>query len=132
VTSAGVPQLASAFKGLPPTAALFAAFLGYNPVGSLIPASVMSSLPAQTQSLLTGNTFFPTAIAPAFMSALHDAFYIASALSLVAALASWFGMGKRKLVQPVAATPVREPQPQVIPVIKSTGDQVPANEPGKK
>jgi EmrB/QacA subfamily drug resistance transporter len=133
VTNAGVPQLASAFRGLPPTAALFAAFLGYNPVGSLIPPSVMSSLPAQTQSLLTGSTFFPTAIAPAFMSALHDAFYIASALSLVAAAAVWFGMAKPKPVQPVAATPLQEPQPQVVvPVVKSTGDQVPATEPGKK
>jgi hypothetical protein len=63
---------------------------------------------------------------------LHDAFYIASALSLVAALAAWLGMGKRKLVQPVAATPLRELQPQVIPVIKSTGDQVPRRRAGEK
>ena len=42
VTGAGAPQLASAFTSLPPTAALFAAFLGYNPIGSLIPPSVLS------------------------------------------------------------------------------------------
>ncbi|HEV2389874.1 MAG TPA: hypothetical protein VGS04_04035, partial [Nitrososphaerales archaeon] len=133
VVSAGAPQLATAFNGLPPTAALFAAFLGYNPIGSLVPASVMSSLPAQTQSLLTGNNFFPTAIAPAFMSALHDAFYIASALSLVAAISSWFGMGQRKLVQPVAANPVKEAQPQVVvPLVRSAEAASAANEPGQR
>jgi EmrB/QacA subfamily drug resistance transporter len=133
VTNAGAPQLAGAFKGLPPTAALFAAFLGYNPIGSIIPPSVMSSLPAQTQSLLVGNTFFPTAIAPAFMSALHDAFYIASALSFVAATSSWLGMRKRKLVQPVAATPLREAEPQVVaPIVKSANSPVATKDPGNK
>jgi EmrB/QacA subfamily drug resistance transporter len=133
VTNAGAPQLASAFKGLPPTAALFAAFLGYNPVGSLIPASVLGSLPTATQSLLLGNTFFPTAIAPAFMSALHDAFYIGGALSFIAAASSWFGMRRTAPVQPVAATPVKEAQPQVVvPIAKSADAPAPAGPTGEK
>jgi EmrB/QacA subfamily drug resistance transporter len=132
VTNAGAPQLASAFKGLPPTAALFAAFLGYNPVGALIPTSVMSSLPAATQSLLIGTHFFPTAIAPAFMSALHDAFYIGSAMSFIAAGASWFGLRKPKLVQPVAVSPIREAQPQVVPIAKSVPALAPAKDAGEK
>jgi len=133
VTNAGAPQLASAFKGLPPTAALFAAFLGYNPIASLIPASVLGALPTATQSLLTGNTFFPNAIAPAFMSALHDAFYIGSALSFIAAASSWFGMRKTGPVQAVAATPVKEAQPQVVaPLVKAAEAPAPTAQPGEK
>jgi len=131
VTSAGAPQLASAFKNLPPTAALFAAFLGYNPIGSIVPPAVMSSLPAAAQSNLTDLTFFPTAIAPAFMSALHDAFYIASAMTLVGAMASWFGMAP-KPVRPTAVMPSREAEPQVVPVAKSTASPAVSNEPGEK
>ena len=132
VTSAGAPQLASAFQNLPPTAALFAAFLGYNPIGSIVPPAVMSSLPAAAQSHLTDLTFFPNAIAPAFMSALHDAFYIASAMTVVAALASWFGMAKPKPVGPAAVIPSREAEPQAVPVAESTASPAPSNEPGEK
>jgi EmrB/QacA subfamily drug resistance transporter len=85
----GLPQLASMFQGLPPTAALFAAFLGYNPVASTIPQSVMATIPQSTQAYITGNTFFPTAIAPAFMSSLRITFYIGAGLSLAAAVASF-------------------------------------------
>jgi EmrB/QacA subfamily drug resistance transporter len=115
VESAGAPQLAASFNGLPPTAALFAAFLGYNPIGSLISPQTMGSLPAATQAYLTGNTFFPTAIAPAFMSALHDAFYIASALSAVAAATTWFGMRRRRAPRVLIAEPLRVPRPRVVP-----------------
>jgi EmrB/QacA subfamily drug resistance transporter len=92
VTSAGAPQLAQTFQSIPPTNALFAAFLGYNPVGSIfsaLPPSVVASIPQSTQAYLTGKTFFPTAIAPAFMSALRLTFYIGAALSIIAAVASF-------------------------------------------
>jgi hypothetical protein len=91
MTSAGVPQLAQTFGSIPPTSALFAAFLGYNPVQSIlsqVPTSVVKSIPQLTLSNLTGQTFFPTAIAPAFMSALRLSFYIGAALSVAAAVAS--------------------------------------------
>jgi EmrB/QacA subfamily drug resistance transporter len=118
VNAAGAPQLAAAFDGLPPTAALFAAFLGYNPIGSLIPPATLGALPASTQATLTGLTFFPNAIAPAFMGALHDAFYIASLLSLIAAVASWTGM-RRKAPEAVAAVPTKEAQPQLVPIAEA-------------
>ncbi len=97
-TSAGVPQLGSVFAQTPPTGALFAAFLGYNPVGSIVSqlllnqstASLVSSIPPQTLSYLTGNTFFPTAIAPPFMGALSFAFYVGLGLSVAAAVSSLF------------------------------------------
>ncbi|MDG6910723.1 MAG: MFS transporter [Nitrososphaerota archaeon] len=91
LTSAGVPQLAATFKQIPPTNALFAAFLGYNPVASTLsaaPASLTSSIPSTTLAYLTGKSFFPTAIAPAFMSALRLTFYIGGILSVAAAVAS--------------------------------------------
>ncbi|MCL2884123.1 MAG: MFS transporter [Oscillospiraceae bacterium] len=93
--NAGVPNaVASQVANMPPTAALFAAFLGYNPMGALIPPDVMSSLSAATQTTLQGNTFFPQAIAPAVMSSLHIAFYISALLSAVAAVVS-FLRGKK-------------------------------------
>jgi len=92
----------------------------------------MSSLPAATQTYLTGNTFFPTAIAPAFMSALHDAFYIASALTAVAALTSWFGMRRPKALQEAIAKPVEEAEPQVAPLVKSAGASAVGDEAGQK
>ncbi|MDR0284091.1 MAG: MFS transporter [Propionibacteriaceae bacterium] len=95
LVQAGVPAaLATQVAGLPPTAALFAAFLGYNPLGSLMSADVMASLPAATQQTLLGTTFFPEVIAPAVTSALHIAFYISAGLSLVAAVVSYLRGGK--------------------------------------
>ncbi len=92
VTSAGAAQLAPVFTSIPPTGALFAAFLGYNPVGSILAdprvAQLAGSIPQSVTLYLTGQTFFPTAIAPAFMSSLREAFYLGAALSLVAAVAS--------------------------------------------
>ena len=92
LTNAGVPQLSGAFASIPPTNALFSAFLGYNPMQSILsqaPASVLSQIPKATIATLTGQSFFPNAIAPAFTSALDLSFYIGAGLSLVAALASF-------------------------------------------
>lgn len=89
LAAAGVPGLAAYFQNLPPTSALFAAFLGINPMQSVLAATgAASSIPASTYSTLTGKVFFPTAIAPAFMAALRLTFYIGAGLSLAAAVAS--------------------------------------------
>ncbi len=95
-TSAGLPQLGAAFAQVPPTGALFSAFLGYNPVASIITqlqnspqtAQLVASIPEQTMSYITGTSFFPHAIAPAFMTSLALAFYIGLGLSLAAAVSS--------------------------------------------
>lgn len=92
LTNAGAPQLVKAFNNIPPTGALFAAFLGYNPIGSILSspqlAAVVKTIPQNALGVLEGNTFFPNAIAPAFMSALQLSFYIGAALSFAAAVAS--------------------------------------------
>jgi len=97
VVSAGAPaQLGQVFASIPPTSALFAAFLGYNPVQSILSSlgsnpqlsALINSLSANTLSILEGKHWFPSVIAPPFMSALALSFYIAAALSFVAAVAS--------------------------------------------
>ncbi len=120
LTHAGAAQLIPAFKNVSPTSALFAAFLGYNPVQTLLnslPASVASSIPAATKVLLTSNTFFPNAIAPAFISALRVAFYIGAILSGIAAVTSALrGSGK-------------PPTPKVKPGVETAKTAVPATAP---
>ena len=73
---------------LPPTAALFAAFLGYNPMATLLPHSVLASLSSSVQAHLLSTTFFPGLIAAPFMKGLGDAFLISAVMAAIAALAS--------------------------------------------
>jgi MFS family permease len=91
----GLPSsVAHGIAGTPPIGVLFAAFLGYNPMKSLLPASVTRHLSAHAQSVLFGKQFFPHLILPAFMNGLHAAFYVSAALAFIAAIASLL-RGKR-------------------------------------
>jgi EmrB/QacA subfamily drug resistance transporter len=95
LTRAGVPAaVADRIAHLPPTSALFAAFLGYNPMATLLPANVLHTLPAADQANLLGKSFFPNLISPPFMNGLHGVFYLSAAMCLVAAVASLL-RGKR-------------------------------------
>lgn len=95
LVKSGVPhQLATKLSEMPPTSALFAAFLGYNPMQQLIPAKAMKTLPEATQHILVGKAFFPHIIAPALMSSLQLAFWISAGISLVAAIVSMMRGGK--------------------------------------
>ena len=91
VSNAGVStQVASAFAHTPASGALFAAFLGYNPIGTLLQSmgSMASTIPTNTLSVLTGRSFFPNAIASPFMAALTQAFIIGAVLCFAAAVCS--------------------------------------------
>jgi hypothetical protein len=91
----GVPrQVATTIAHLPPTAALFGAFLGYNPIGELLPPSVLHGISPAHKAILLGKTFFPNLIATPFMESLHTVFYILAALCLIGAAASLL-RGKR-------------------------------------
>jgi MFS family permease len=90
VTSAVAARAAS----LPPVSTLFAAFLGYNPVGQLVGARGLARLSSSQRSALLGHSFFPGLISAPFRSGLHEAFAFSIAACLVAAVASWF-RGKR-------------------------------------
>ncbi|MFY9750197.1 MAG: MFS transporter [Methanoregula sp.] len=82
-------QLAPALSAIPPTGALFAAFLGYNPVQmtmtALSPALLATVAPA-TIATLTGVVWFPATLAGAFMPSLALSFYIGAGISFVAAV----------------------------------------------
>ncbi len=73
---------------LPPVSSLFAALLGYNPMASLLPASVLSALPPGQAAILTGKDFFPQLISGPFQQGLTVVFVAAAGMALVAAAAS--------------------------------------------
>ncbi len=73
---------------LPPVATLFAAFLGYNPVQSLLGVHALAALPHAQVLVLTGRAFFPHLISGPFASALTAAFSFAAVACLIAAVAS--------------------------------------------
>jgi hypothetical protein len=79
---------AHAASTLPPVSILFAAFLGYNPIQHLLGAHVIGALPAHSQAVLTGSSFFPNLISAPFRDGLHAAFVFAIIACLIAAAAS--------------------------------------------
>jgi MFS family permease len=91
----GVPAAdAARVSHLPPVATLFASFLGYNPMATLLGPHVLQGLPAGQSQVLTGRSFFPHLISSPFHTALVYAFVFAIAACLVAALASLLRGGK--------------------------------------
>jgi MFS family permease len=90
LSAQGVPaQSAAQIAHLPAVTSLFAALLGNNPLGTVIPHQVLAALPAATAAHITGTTFFPQIISAAFQHGLRVVFGVGLALSLVAAGASW-------------------------------------------
>ncbi len=86
----GVPlSVATHVGNLPPVSILFSAFLGYNPVQSLVGPTVLAHLSVANRAALTGHSFFPNLIAAPFHSGLTAAFIFAATVSLIAAAASW-------------------------------------------
>jgi MFS family permease len=80
---------------LPPVSSLFAAFLGVNPIENLLgPTGVLEKLPAANRASLTGKEFFPSLISVPFHDGLIVVFSVATALAIVAALASLLRGGR--------------------------------------
>ncbi|HVU78235.1 MAG TPA: MFS transporter [Gaiellaceae bacterium] len=91
----GVPVAdATTVSHLPPVATLFASFLGYNPMQTLLGPQVLGSLPNGQAAELTGRSFFPHLISGPFHTALVYAFVFAIVCCLVAAVASLLRGGK--------------------------------------
>ncbi len=86
--------IATQISHLPPVASLFAALLGYNPMQSLLPASVLRALPASQVQVLTGKEFFPQLISAPFQQGIAVVFLAAAAMAVVAAGASWMRGGR--------------------------------------
>ncbi|NON62042.1 MFS transporter [Acidianus sp. RZ1] len=101
VTQAGAPVLSQYVNKVPVTGALFAAFLGYDPVKAIlstIPPSIAAQIPTSAIHVMEQRTWFSTAIAPAFISALREAFYISGGMTFVAAAVSAL-RGKVKIAE---------------------------------
>lgn len=94
LTSQGVSAAsASTIAHLPPTATLFSALLGYNPIKSLL-GGTLAHLPAAKATYLTGRQFFPQLISSSFHKGLDMAFFFAFIATVVAAIASALRGGK--------------------------------------
>jgi MFS family permease len=102
----GLPQsVAAQVANEPPVASLFAAFLGYNPMGQLVPADALHALSASQQATITGPHFFPELLAGPFMVGIKIAFTISIVLYLLAAVLSWVGGGRRSAEAVTEAVP---------------------------
>ncbi|MCL2737072.1 MAG: MFS transporter [Propionibacteriaceae bacterium] len=101
----GVPATqALAISALPPVASLFAAFLGYNPVQTMLQqAGVLNTLAPSDVATLTGHTFFPQLISSPFQSGLVVVFLVAAAMSVIGAAMS-LSRGKMIVVDDMPPT----------------------------
>jgi hypothetical protein len=112
LTAQGVPAAAATqVSHLPPTAVMFAALLGYNPIQMLL-GPLLTKLPASHAAYLTGHSFFPSLIAGPFQHGLDIAFDFAIVACLVAAVASLL-RGKRYVHDMDAA-----PAPSLVEVLE--------------
>jgi MFS family permease len=100
------PADATRISHLPPVATLFAAFLGYNPVKTLLGPHVLHRLSPANAHALTGRSFFPHLISGPFHTALVYAFIFAIVACVVAAVASLMRGGKYVHVDAVAVDPI--------------------------
>jgi EmrB/QacA subfamily drug resistance transporter len=84
-----VPTAAAhAVSQLPPTSALFAALLGYNPMLTLLPHNVTAVIPKANLTVITGNEFFPNLVSGPFADGIHSVLIAAVIMSAIAAIAS--------------------------------------------
>ena len=93
----GVSQLTPIISNIPPTAALFSAFLGFNPINNILtalPAPLIAFIPHSIFNTLTSTTWFPATLANAFIPSLHISFYIGAVFCIIAALLSVLRGGK--------------------------------------
>ncbi|MFT8395375.1 MFS transporter [Propionibacterium sp.] len=98
----GVPaEAAHAIGNEPPVGLLFAAFLGFNPIGELLRGAGVGSLRPADVSVLTGKQFFPNLISGPFHDGLIVVFGVAAILTLIAAGASMV-RGQRYVNEAVA------------------------------
>ena len=97
------PATASSVAHVPPVSVLFAAFLGYNPVETLVGSHALASLSAVNHAALTGRSFFPQLISAPFSTGLHEAFAFAILACLIAAGTSLMRGGQYHYAEPADA-----------------------------
>jgi len=82
-------SVATELSKLPPVSYLFAALLGYNPLGTLLGPTVLNSLPPGAAATLTSRSYFPQLISASFHQGLIVVFTFSVVICLIAAAASW-------------------------------------------
>ncbi len=82
------PAIAHTVANEPPVGSLFAAFLGYNPVQTLVGGRGLHNLSSADRTTLTGREFFPDLISQPFHHGLVIVFGAAVAMSVIGAAAS--------------------------------------------
>jgi hypothetical protein len=107
LTAHGVSHaVAGQIANTPPVGSLFAAFLGYNPISSLLkPTGALDTLSSSQVATLTGKEFFPQLISGPFHAGLIIVFVTAAVLSVVGAIASLAMGGKYVHVDEPATVP---------------------------
>jgi MFS family permease len=101
----GVPLgTAMRVSHLPPVGSLFAAFLGYNPMATLLGPSALHHLSPAQAAFVTSRSFFPHLISAPFGTGLARAFDFAAAMCVLGAVASLLRGGKFHYTEPATAT----------------------------
>ena len=92
LNAAGASSLSPYFIHMPPTVAIFGAFLGINPATAILNSlsKLPPSLSPSTVRLLESNLWFPGVLATPFMAALDTVFYVAGGITIIASIISIF------------------------------------------
>jgi MFS family permease len=89
LTANGVPASAAhQIANQPPVGDLFASFLGFNPLGTLLTQAHVTGLTAAQHATLTGKEFFPHLISQPFKHGLVIVFTLAIVMSLISSVVS--------------------------------------------
>ncbi len=127
LTSSGAPILIPVLTNIPPTSALFSAFLGYNPIKTILlnlgPLSSIVSSGAGGSAILStleGKVWFPTAISGPFMNSLHVTFYAGFGIFVLGAILSAL-RGKRVVYEDLGSEETGIEKPESTPVTESKG-----------
>ncbi len=95
LTQNGVAAVvATKLSQVPPFSYLFAALLGYNPLGTLLGPQVINSLSPTAAAELTSRSYFPQLISGAFDHGLKIVMGFSIVMCLIAAASSWLRGGK--------------------------------------
>jgi MFS family permease len=125
LTAQGIPaSAATSISHLPPIGVLFAAFLGYNPMQSLL-GPVLKALTPAHAAYVTGREFFPNLITAPFHDGLGVAFGFAIAASLIAAIASAL-TGRQKVADAEPKAVAVEPHGSELAAVAGEGSFEPS------
>src|SRR5580658_4704375 len=124
LTAQGVSAAtATRVSHLPPVGSLFAAFLGYNPMATLLGPAALHHMSAAQAHYITGRSFFPHLISAPFGRGLQKAFDFAAAACLLGAVASLLRGGKYHYTEPdgtpVPVEPAEEAVAETEPLLVS-------------